>query len=158
MVSAWVALSPVTKENGCMRFVPGSHRGGFLEHVDTFDESNFLTRGQEAAANIDEGKIVYVELAPGQASFHHGKLLHASAQNHSAERRIGLAINYIAPHVRQIVAKTDYAMLVRGKDRFGHLEQIPSPEDDMSEQALSWHKRILVAQNEAMYAGIDAAT
>ena len=156
MVSAWVALSPVTKENGCMRFMPGSHQGGLVDHTDTFNESNFLTRGQEAVVAIDEGKVVYAELEPGQASFHHGKLLHASAHNHSNERRIGLAINYIAPHVRQIVAKTDFAMLVRGEDRFGHFEHIPSPRKDLSDEAIAWHQRILTAQNEAMYDGVDA--
>ena len=86
-------------------------RGG--ECQDTFSESNFLTRGQEAAVKIDESKVVHVELAPGQASFHHGRLLHASAPNCSDERRIGLVVNYIAPHVRQTVARRDYAMLVR---------------------------------------------
>lgn len=153
VVSAWLALSPVTKENGCMRFVPGSHTGGLIEHSDTFDQANFLTRGQEAVAAIDEQKVIYVELKPGQASFHHGKLLHASSQNRSGERRIGLAINYIAPSVRQTVARTDFAMLVRGKDRFGHFQNIPSPQDDLSDDAIAWHERILRAQNEAMYAG-----
>ena len=48
MVSAWVALSPVTRDNGCMRFVPESHLGGLVDHTDTFDESNSTrsTRGR----------------------------------------------------------------------------------------------------------------
>ena len=96
-VSAWVALSPVTQANGCMRFVPGSHKGGMLLHRDTFANSNFLTRGQEAAIDIDEDETVLVPLAPGQVSLHHGRLLHASGPNRSEERRVGLAINYIAP-------------------------------------------------------------
>ena len=154
VVSAWLALSPVTRENGCMRFVPGSHLDGLVDHEDTFDKANILTRGQEAAVPIDERKVVHVELAPGQASFHHGKLLHASAPNHSDERRIGLAINYIAPSVRQTVARTDFAMLVRGKDSFGHFGHIPSPAHDLSADARAWHARILAAQNEAMYDGV----
>lgn len=136
-----------------MRFVPGSHKGELLPHKDTFADSNVLTRGQEADIEIDDRDTILVPLAPGQASLHHGKLLHASAPNRSDERRIGLTINYIAPQVRQVVAREDFAMLVRGEDKFGHFQHIPSPSSDMDDAALAWHQRILLAQNEAMYDG-----
>ena len=155
VVSTWIALSPVNKANGCMRFVPASHKGGLVDHKDTFTESNFLTRGQEAAVAIDESKVVHVELAPGQASFHHGRLLHASASNCSGERRIGLVVNYIAPHVRQTIAKKDYAMLVRGEDRFGHFEHVFSPNGDLTAEAVAQHHEILITQNEALYDGVQ---
>jgi ectoine hydroxylase-related dioxygenase (phytanoyl-CoA dioxygenase family) len=152
-VSAWLALSPVTEANGCMRFVPGSHKGELLPHKDTFTDANFLTRGQEADIEIDDQDTILVPLAPGQASLHHGKLLHASAPNRSNERRIGLAINYLAPHVRQVVAKQDFAVLVRGEDKFGHFQHVPAPTRDMDDDAITWHRRILSAQNEAIYEG-----
>ncbi len=153
LVSCWVAISPVTRANGCMRFVPGSHRMDLLEHRDTFDNANALTRGQEAVIDIDETSTAYAELKPGQASFHHGKLLHASSPNLTDDRRIGLTINYMAPHMRQIVADTDFAMLVRGKDRYGHFEEVPPPESDMSAEAVDWHNRVIAAQNGALYVG-----
>lgn len=152
-VSAWVALSPVTRANGCMRFVPGSHQGELAPHNDTYADDNALTRGQEAAVEIDSNNITYVELEPGQASFHHGKLLHSSAHNDSDERRIGLTINYIAPHVRQTVAREDFAMLARGQDRYGHFRHVPAPTSDFTEDSQAWHRTILSAQNEAMYDG-----
>ncbi|GAB5471247.1 MAG: hypothetical protein Kilf2KO_42770 [Rhodospirillales bacterium] len=157
LVSAWIALGPVTEANGCMRFLPGSHRGPLLAHRDSFDEANFLTRGQEVEAEVDEGAVVPVELAPGQASFHHGKLLHASGPNRSDARRIGLVVNYIAPQMRQTVAGEDYAMLVRGQDRFGHFQAVPPPQEDLSAEALAWHARILAAQNEALYQDLPTA-
>ena len=152
-VSAWVALSPVTEANGCMRFVPGSHKGELLPHNDTFADDNFLTRGQEAAVEIENKDTVLVPLAPGQASFHHGKLLHGSGPNHSDERRVGFAINYISPSMRQVVAKEDFAMLVRGEERYGHFQLVPPPSADLSEDAMAWHRHILTAQNEAFYDG-----
>lgn len=152
-VSVWVALGPVTEAHGCMRFVPGSHKGEMLAHRDTFAGDNFLTRGQEAEAEIDENKTVMVELEPGQASLHHGKLLHASGPNKTDERRVGLVINYIAPHVRQIVAKEDYATLVRGEDRYGHFQHIPAPTSNFSDEGMAWHRRVRHAQNEALYDG-----
>ena len=157
-VSAWLALSLVTEANGCMRFLPGSHHGALLPHVDRFEEDNILTRGQRAAIEIKEEETVKVTLEPGQASLHHGRLLHASGPNRSDERRIGLAINYIATHVRQVVGKDDYAMLVRGEDRHGHFKLVPPPEADLSDEAMAWHARILAAQNEAIYAGAETGT
>ena len=157
-VSAWLALSPVMEANGCMRFLPGSHLGELLPHEDTHAADNFLTRGQEAAIEIRDEETVCVPLSPGQASFHHGRLLHSSGPNRSEERRIGLAINYIAPQVRQVVGTDDYAMLVRGEDRYGHFKLVPPPSEDLSAEAMAWHARILAAQNEAIYAGAEAVT
>ena len=37
-VTAWIALSDVSIEAGCMRFLPGSHKGGLVAHNDTFAE------------------------------------------------------------------------------------------------------------------------
>ena len=45
-VSMWLALSPATAENGCMRMIPGSHVHGRCEHVATADASNVLFQGQ----------------------------------------------------------------------------------------------------------------
>ena len=158
LVSVWVALGRVTEAHGCMRFLPESHRLGLLEHRDTHDGENFLTRGQEAAYEVDESRTVKVELEAGQASLHHGRLLHASAPNESDERRVGYVINYIDPAMRQVVAARDFAVLVRGEDRYRHFELVPPPEDDLTPTGLAWHRRILDAQAEALYSGDGPGT
>ena len=150
-VSAWLALSQVDENNGCMRFVPGSHQGELVRHIDTFAEHNVLTRGQQADVTIDDADVVPVPLQPGQASIHHGNLLHSSGPNTTNDRRIGFAINYIAPHVKQVVAKKDFAMLVRGEDRYGHFKLVPPPENDLSNEAIQWHGTVLEAQSEALH-------
>ena len=71
--------------------------------------------------------------------------------NDSDERRIGYVINYIAPGMRPVVAARDFAVLVRGEDRYGHFELVPPPEDDLTPDALAWHRRILSAQAETLY-------
>ena len=154
-VSAWIALNPVSQANGCMQFLPKTHLGEMVDHNDTFSEDNFLTRGQEAEFDYNPDDILHVELDPGQASFHHGKLLHASPPNRSDDRRIGYAIQFIAPHVEQAVASKDFAMLVRGEDKYGNFELLEAPTDDLTEQALANHARVLNYQNEAMYEGTD---
>ena len=112
-----------------------------------------LTRGQQAAAEIDEGAVRHVELRPGQMSLHHGRLLHASAPNVSDEWRIGYVMVFISPKNRQAVGRKDFAMLLRGEDRFGHFQQVPPPDSDLSDRAMERHARILAAQNEAIYDG-----
>ena len=53
-VTAWIALSQASIQSGCMKFIPGSHTGSIVEHKDTFDENNLLSRGQELAVEMDE--------------------------------------------------------------------------------------------------------
>ena len=120
--TAWVALTPATIENGAMKVAPGTHKLPQMAHEDTFNPDNLLTRGQELKANIDIASAVDMVLAPGEISLHHIMLAHASEPNRSTDRRMGLAIRYIAPHVRQTTGVPDSAMLVRGKDRYGHFE------------------------------------
>ena len=118
-VSLWLALSPATELSGCMRMVPGTHRNGVYDHEATEDESNVLLQGQ-TVKGVPEEEAVMCPLAPGEASLHHGWVLHASMPNRSDDRRIGLNAQYIAPHVRQTKHDHDTAMLVRGEDRYGH--------------------------------------
>lgn len=153
MVSAWLALGPVTKENGCMQFVSESHKLGDLPHEDFFDADNFLYRGQQAQTEIDQNRVVDVELKAGEFSLHHGYLLHASPANESDIRRWGLTINYISADNRQVVSDEDYAMLVRGHDIGGHFEPVVDPKCDLSREALALHSRIIDAKDKATFAG-----
>ena len=122
VVSTWLALSPSTLESGCMKVIPGSHSNGILPHKDTFADDNMLTRGQALAVDIDESEAVNVELEPGDMSLHDTHLFHRSAPNRSSDRRIGFNVQYIAPHVQQVVGPVDSAMLVRGEDTEGNFE------------------------------------
>ncbi|MEO1492766.1 MAG: phytanoyl-CoA dioxygenase family protein [Pseudomonadota bacterium] len=116
-VSLWLALSPASEISGCMRMIPGSHADGMIAHKTTDDQNNVLLQGQ-TVDGVAEDDAVMCPLAPGEASFHHGWVLHASMPNHSDDRRIGLNAQFLAPHVRQTKHDMDTAMLVRGEDRY----------------------------------------
>lgn len=152
VMTVWVAFTPANLLNGCMMFMPGSHNGQ-LEHVDTFDKNNLLSRGQEIAVKVDEDKGVPVILNPGQASLHHVLLAHGSAPNKSADRRIGFAIRYIPTHVSQAVGARDSATLVRGVDTFNHFEHEPRPTADCTPDALALHAAIVGRQVQVLYRG-----
>ena len=56
----------------------------------------------------------------------------------------------MAPHVRQTIAATDGAMLVRGTDRFNHFEHEPSPKSDMAPEAVAFHKFAMERLNKVV--------
>jgi len=154
VVTAWVALSDAPIESGAMKFLPGSHRGRQLTHVDTFHPDNLLSRGQEIAVEVDEREGVFVPLRAGEMSLHHVKLVHGSEPNRTGDRRIGLAIRYIPPYVRQIKVR-DSAMLVRGVDRYGYYDPEPEPAADLDAAALAAHADAVGRQIKALYSGTD---
>lgn len=154
VVTAWVAFSPSNRESGCMKMLPGSHRLEQLPHNDTLAEHNLLTRGQEIAVEVDERAAEYLVLKPGDISLHNIRTVHGSEPNRSAERRIGVAMRYIAPHVRQINGERDSAWLVRGEDRYGHFVHEAPPERDMDEAARAEHDRIMKLRQGILYDGV----
>jgi ectoine hydroxylase-related dioxygenase (phytanoyl-CoA dioxygenase family) len=154
VITAWVALSDAPIESGAMKFMPGSHKWDQIAHKDTFHEHNLLSRGQEVAVEVDESQAAYVPLEAGEASLHHVRLVHGSEPNTTNDRRIGLAIRYIPPHVRQLKTN-DSAMLVRGTDTYGHFDPEPEPVADLDEAALAAHHDAVQRQVAALYEGTD---
>jgi non-heme Fe2+,alpha-ketoglutarate-dependent halogenase len=142
IVTAWIALSESSTDNGAMRVMPGTHTSEIAPHRDTFAADNLLSRGQEISVEVDETKAVTLELEPGQMSLHHVKLIHGSEPNPSDKRRIGLAIRYVPTRVRQTAGAADSATLVRGVDRFGHFLAEERPQTDLSDAAIAHHARI----------------
>lgn len=155
-LTAWVALSDVSVEAGCMRFLPGSHAQSIVAHEDTFDENNLLSRGQEIAG-VDEAKAVHGPLKPGEMSFHHGRCFHASGPNRSQDRRIGLAIRYVTPEVRQSEIAPDYAMLVRGVDRHQGWIPVAGATGLFQEDELALYEQVLTHQSSALASGAEGA-
>jgi len=143
IVTAWVALSDSTTENGAMRVVPGSHTMAQVPHRDTFRPENLLSRGQEIMVDVDEARAATLTLQAGEMSLHHVRLIHGSEPNPSDQRRIGFAIRYLPTYVRQIAGSHDWATLVRGVDRFGNFELEQRPDADMSESAQAYHASVV---------------
>lgn len=141
-LTVWLALTPSTPETGCLRVIPGSHKGA-VPHAVLNAPSSMLPLGEEIAIDVDEAAAVYCTLRPGQMSLHHVMLIHGSAPNLGGrERRIGFAIRYIAGDVSQRGATQGYATLVRGRDHGTYCPEV-KPEADLDPQALRRHRDIL---------------
>ncbi len=151
-VSAWLALTPSNRDNGCMRMIPGSHRGPLRPHRDTRTADNILTRGQ-TIDEADAGNAVDIELQAGQMSLHSLKTIHDSKPNRSDDRRIGFTIqSFIPPHVRQSRGQM-HVQLARGSDTHNLHPHVARVDVSMSESARANHSRINAQWAEILYKG-----
>ncbi|MCP1835455.1 chlorinating enzyme [Bradyrhizobium sp. USDA 4532] len=143
VVTAWIALTPSNRNNGCMRVIPGSHHQGQLPHRDTDDKNNLLSRGQDVEVKVDEADAVDLELRPGQISLHHTMLIHGSKPNFSDTRRLGITIRYVAAHVSQTSGYKDSATLVRGTDKYRNFVAEPRPSRDFDPDAVEFYEAMV---------------
>ena len=128
LVTVWLALTDSEPENGCLRVIPGTHRGKIYSHVETFDKKNLLARGQSIKV-IDSSDAVDLVLHAGQFSCHHERIVHGSDANDTDDIRIGLGLFYFPAHVRSTIGRRP-ASLVRGVDKYGHWDADPVPSVD----------------------------
>ena len=81
----WIPLQPVTVDNGCMWFIPGSNRTGLLPHYAAnrrFNGSEAQTTAATLATRmVDESKAVACPLPLGGATVHHPLTLHYTGPN-----------------------------------------------------------------------------
>lgn len=84
VLTIWLALDAVDAENGCLRYVDGSHRLGFRTHA----RSRILgfSQGITDYAADDFTREVAILLQPGDAVVHHGMTIHRADANLSATR------------------------------------------------------------------------
>ena len=152
VATAWVALGPVTPDNGCMRVIPGSHTQTHLAQRDTFADNNVLSRGQEISVAVDETRAVDLALQPGQISLHHLWIVHGSNANLSDIPRIGIAIRYVSTRVRQQGTHKPIAMLVRGRDDFHHFRLVDRPQGNDAIAGEGQHAQLLQRVHVALAA------
>ncbi len=94
-LTCWIGLDDATTENGCLNYVPGSHRWGLLERLELGGEMDALfdQLSDEQQAQI---KPVPMELKKGHACFHHPLMIHGSFANKSDRSRRALVLNVFA--------------------------------------------------------------
>ncbi len=143
-LTAWTAMSDVRAENGCLRFVAGSHKRWY------YDENKQLVLNQEGASkdffgydyaelkldqewNPDQENVVNMEMKAGQFVLFTEKCVHGSLPNVSDATRMGYASRYVPPSVKvyENVAKLEEfgdsidlgyhgCVLVSGEDEYGY--------------------------------------
>jgi ectoine hydroxylase-related dioxygenase (phytanoyl-CoA dioxygenase family) len=98
-LTCWIALDDSTKENGCLWYVPGSHRWNLLPVTglagDMDEIQSVLTDEQRAAFHP-----VPIELKRGYCTFHHPLMVHGSFENRVDRQRRAAVINVFRDGVR----------------------------------------------------------
>jgi ectoine hydroxylase-related dioxygenase (phytanoyl-CoA dioxygenase family) len=108
----WIAIDAATRANGCLQFVPGSHKGPIVEHK-LYDGGLHKELPRELCANL---ATHHVELAPGDAVFWHSNLWHYSALNTSEQDRIAIAGVYVTPACAANSPKAQGSMIWVSRD------------------------------------------
>jgi hypothetical protein len=92
-LTCWCALDDATSENGCLQYIPGSHRWGLLPKPVIAGKlegiKDFLTKEQQQKFE----NPVYARVKAGEAVFHHSLTLHGSGANTSSRPRRAFVIN-----------------------------------------------------------------
>ncbi len=133
-VSAWVALSKSTIENGCMRVIPKTHKT-LLPHTEKYDPLNMLKTGLTVAGPIDESAAVDLQLNPGEMSLHDVNLVHGSNPNTSPHKRIGVAIRYVSACFTQELEHHE-VIVASGKYSGSHFKILKSPPKGTLEECI----------------------
>jgi ectoine hydroxylase-related dioxygenase (phytanoyl-CoA dioxygenase family) len=98
-LSCWIGLDDSTRANGCVHYVPGSHRWNLLPITGLANDMQAI----ETVLNDEQRsqfKPVAIELKPGESSFHHPLIVHGSYENRSDRPRCGAVINVFRDGVR----------------------------------------------------------
>ncbi len=91
-MTIWIAMDDATVENGCMRFIPGSHKDRKIYSHHWEEKSDLTINLVCDDAHFDEGTSENLVLEAGQLSFHDVYMIHASSPNKTAERRAAFVV------------------------------------------------------------------
>ena len=132
MLSVGVAIDDMTQDNGCLLFIPGSHKGPIYDH---FENDVFV--GGIADTEFQPENAVPIEVKAGGITIHHTCTLHASAPNRSGQSRRLLLLQYSAADTLPQRPITDWAALdaaiLRGEQvrepRYTDIPTVPRPDN-----------------------------
>jgi hypothetical protein len=98
-LTCWIALDDSDRDNGCLYYVPGSHRWKLLPVTGlagNMDEIMTVLSPEQKQAF----RPVPIELKRGQCTFHHPLMVHGSYENRSQRQRRATLINAFRDGVR----------------------------------------------------------
>jgi len=110
VITAWIALDDVREENGCLRYIDGSHKGPILPHEAVPGEPYNLVPPPEL---IDLEKESLALVRKGGIVFHHSQALHTSHRNESDQWRRGYATHWVTGDVTSSNGTLDKAYFRR---------------------------------------------
>lgn len=99
-LTCWVGLDDVSIENGCLYYIPKSHRWGLLDKPELAGDMEGINAFLTAEQKEDFKNKVPVEMKRGYATFHHPLMMHGSYENKSPRPRRAFVLNVFADDTR----------------------------------------------------------
>lgn len=107
-LTCWVGLDDVSTENGCVYYVPGSHRWGLLDKPEIAGDMEGIRAFLSDSQKTEFKNKVPAEMKRGYATFHHPLMMHGSYENTSSRPRRAFVLNVFADETR---SDTDQELL-----------------------------------------------
>lgn len=95
-LTCWVALDDVTKENGCLYYIPKSHTWGLLDKPELAGDMEGIQQYLNEEQKKQFANKVAIEMEKGFGTFHHPLMVHGSYENRSSMPRRALVLNVFA--------------------------------------------------------------
>jgi ectoine hydroxylase-related dioxygenase (phytanoyl-CoA dioxygenase family) len=92
-LTCWIALDDASSDNGCLQYVPGSHRWDLLPITGLAGDMNAIEKALTPEQRAAFEAPAYAELKRGYAAFHHPLMVHGSERNRTNRPRRGTVIN-----------------------------------------------------------------
>lgn len=105
-IGAWIALDDAGEDNGCLRYIDGSHRGPALDHAPMPGARHNAIPDPAQASSVDWSRERCAIVPAGGVAFHHPLILHSSRPNTSQRPRRA----YSSHWVTETVTCTDYTL------------------------------------------------
>ena len=93
--TVWLAIDDATIENGCLRFIKGSHIDQKLKAHNINNDKNLTLNQELVKEEYDEKKAVNLILKRGQISLHDVYLVHGSEANNSPKARRAITMRFM---------------------------------------------------------------
>ena len=129
--SVWISVWESSVENGCLRFLPGSHQAKRIGRHDVIDREDLFLNISLDASEYDESTARNVELEPGQMVLFDLFAVHGAQPNLGKRPRAGYTLRFMPAtshynHDRAVLRDlrgyghhTRPLILARGVDRCG---------------------------------------
>jgi ectoine hydroxylase-related dioxygenase (phytanoyl-CoA dioxygenase family) len=107
-LTCWTGLDDSMRDNGCLQYVPGSHRWDLLPVTGLAGDMEAIREVLNAEQWAAFQKPVAIELKKGECSFHHPLLIHGSYANNTDRPRRAVVLNVFRDGTR---SATDEVLL-----------------------------------------------
>jgi ectoine hydroxylase-related dioxygenase (phytanoyl-CoA dioxygenase family) len=104
-LTCWIGLDDSTRDNGCVHYVPGSHRWQLLPITGLAGDMDAIHQVLDPQQWEMFQKPMAVELKRGEATFHHPLMVHGSFENRTDRPRRAAVINVVLDGVKSVSDK-----------------------------------------------------